>query len=60
MGRKEDEKIAPHCDFIHVPEHTEKFRQLLKLVSLGHHVHDLLYHLLVDVDKITAGRHPHL
>ena len=24
MGRKEDEKIAPHCDFIHVHEQVVK------------------------------------
>ena len=29
MGRKEDEKIAPHCDFIHV--HEQVVKQVMEL-----------------------------
>ena len=32
MGRKEDEKIAPHCDFIHV--HEQVVKQVMKQMRL--------------------------
>ena len=33
MGIREDEKIAPHCDYIHVHEQTVK--QVLEVMPTG-------------------------
>ena len=39
MGRKEDEKIAPHCDFIHV--HEQVVKQVMDVMPQGDELQQL-------------------
>ncbi|MCI8454518.1 MAG: helix-turn-helix transcriptional regulator [Lachnospiraceae bacterium] len=39
MGKKEDEQIAPHCDFIHV--HEAVVRQVLEVMPAGEELQKL-------------------
>ena len=39
MGRKEDEKIAPHCDFIYV--HEQVVKQVMKVMPQGEELQNL-------------------